>query len=238
MAAVRSFIFNLVLYSSGIVYGILCLTFWLLPKRARFDAVLVWVRFAMWWLQVSCNIKIIIVDHNQERLSDPHVIMSKHQSMWETVFLQYYFLPISTIFKVSLLRLPFFGWGLSLLQPIAIDRSSPVKALRQVKSEGIKRLKDGINLLIFPEGTRVPTGKAGNYARSGAEIAKAAKTKIIPVAHNAGYCWPAKKFTKRAGEIHVVIGKPIETDTLSSREIIAEVQTWIEQQVAEMPKPY
>jgi len=238
MAVVRSFIFNLVLYSSGIVYGIVCLAFWLLPKRARFDAVLLWVRFAMWWLQISCNIKIIIVDHNKTRLTDPHVILSKHQSMWETVFLQHYFLPISTIFKSSLLKLPFFGWGLRLLQPIAIDRSSPLKALRQVKSEGIKRLHDRINLLVFPEGTRVPTGKVGNYARSGAEIAKAAGVNVIPVAHNAGYCWPAKKFTKKSGQIHVVIGKPIDTSLLTSREIITEVQTWIEQQVAAMPKPH
>ncbi len=236
MAVVRSLLFNVILYSSGILYGVICLTFWLLPKRARFHAVMVWNRFAMWWLQVACNIKITIIDHNDQPLTTPHVILSKHQTMWETLFLQIYFLPISTIFKKSLLNIPFFGWGLSLLQPIAIDRTSPVKALKQVKSEGIQRLKDGINVLIFPEGTRVATGQAGNYARSGAEIAKAADVNVIPVAHNAGYCWPKKRFTKFPGEIRVVIGKPIDTSSMSSREIIAEVQSWIENEIAAMPK--
>ena len=235
IATLRSIIFNIVLYSTGTLYGTLCLTFLVAPKMARFHLVLLWVRFAMWWLQVSCGIKIVVIDHNGGKLDSPHVVLSKHQTMFETLFLQHYFLPISTIFKRSLLRLPFFGWGLSLLRPIPIDRSSPVKALKEVQEKGKRRIEEGLHVLVFPEGTRIPVGKVGNYARSGADIAKKAGVNIVPVAHNAGECWPAKHFTKHAGEIRVVIGKPIVTEGRNSKELIEEVRDWIEGEIAKMP---
>ncbi|GAB1255509.1 1-acyl-sn-glycerol-3-phosphate acyltransferase [Aurantivibrio plasticivorans] len=235
ISVIRSVIFNIVLYTTGIIYGTLCLTFILAPKRARFHLVLLWVRFAMWWMRIACGIKITVIDHNDGPLKTPHVVLSKHQTMWETLFLQYYFLPISTIFKRSLLKIPFFGWGLSLLRPIPIDRSSPVKALKDVQEKGVRRIQEGLHVLVFPEGTRIPVGEAGNYARSGADIAKKAGVDIVPVAHNAGECWPAKQFTKHPGEIRVVIGKPISTEGLHSKVLTEEVKNWIEGEIAKMP---
>ncbi|MGH1472032.1 MAG: lysophospholipid acyltransferase family protein [Cellvibrionaceae bacterium] len=244
MPFVRSLAFNLMLYITGVIFGILCLTFWVFPVRTRFWLVTRWNRFALWWLKISCGIQVIITDHNVSPVSPskisplttPHVILSKHQTMWETVFLQYYFSPISTIFKKSLLKLPFFGWGLSLLKPIAIDRTTPLQSLKLVKKLGAQRVKEGFNVLVFPEGTRIPVGQVGTYARSGVEIAKAGNVSVVPVAHNAGECWPAKQFTKYPGEIHVVIGKPIDTSTKASRDIIEEVKEWIEGEIEKMPK--
>lgn len=243
MNFIRSLIFNLTLYTSGIIFGVLCLTFWLFPVRTRFWLVTRWNGFALWCLRIICGIKVIIIDHNHtdgdkksiSSLTDPHVILSKHQTMWETVFLQFYFSPISTIFKKSLLKLPFFGWGLSLLKPIAIDRSTPLQSLKRVKELGVQRLNEGFNVLVFPEGTRVPVGQVGTYARSGVEIAKAGGVSVVPVAHNAGECWPAKQFVKFPGEIHVVIGKPIPTDSKTSKDIIEDVKQWIENEITKMP---
>src|SRR5690606_29777596 len=99
-----------------------------------------------------CNIRFEVIGRKHEEVF-PCVIMSKHQSTWETMFLQYYFGPVSTILKKELLRIPFFGWGLASLRPIAIDRSNPVQALKDIKQKGLKRLAQGNNLLIFPEGT-------------------------------------------------------------------------------------
>ncbi|MCW8195559.1 1-acyl-sn-glycerol-3-phosphate acyltransferase [Proteobacteria bacterium 005FR1] len=235
MLLLRSLLFYLGYGATGIVAGTLSLALWLLPLKSRFHLLLLWNRFAIWWLRITCGIRLNLVDHNDGPLPPPHVILAKHQTIWETVFLQYYFQPMSTILKKSLLRVPFFGWGMAVLRPIAIDRSSPMKALRQVKKEGAERLKLGLNLLVFPEGTRTPPGQVGQYARSGVEVATAAGVSVIPVAHNAGECWPGKTFLKYPGTISVVIGKPIPTANRNSREVTEEVKQWIEGQIAQMP---
>lgn len=160
--------------------------------------------------------------------------MSKHQSTWETMFLQYYFGPVSTILKKELFRIPFFGWGLASLRPIAINRSSPIQALKDIKTKGIQRIQEGNNLLIFPEGTRVPLGTVGNYARSGADIAVSAGVPIIAVAHNAAECWPHKNFIKYPGTITVVISDPIETTNKDRKQLTEEVKHWIEGEIAKM----
>ncbi|MEX1033984.1 MAG: lysophospholipid acyltransferase family protein [Cellvibrionaceae bacterium] len=235
MLFLRSFLFYLGYGLTGVIAGTLSLLLWLAPVRWRFRTLLLWNRFVIWWLRITCDIKLNLVDHNQRDKNARFVILSKHQTIWETVFLQYYFEPLSTILKRSLLMLPFFGWGLAVLKPIAIDRSSPMTSLRQVKKLGPKRLRDGFNLLVFPEGTRTPVGQVGHYARSGVEIASSANASVIPVAHNAGECWPAKLFIKYPGTITVVIGEPIATTDRDSRRVTAQVKDWIENQIAQMP---
>lgn len=235
MLAFRSIVFYVGYGITGAIAGTLSLPLWLLPLSWRFHTLLLWNRFVIWWLRVTCGIKLNLIDHNGGPLPAPHVILSKHQTIWETVFLQCYFQPLSTILKRSLLYVPFFGWGMALLRPIGIDRSSPLKALRQVKQEGAQRLASGLNLLVFPEGTRTAPGKVGQYARSGVEVAAAAGVSVIPVAHNAGECWPAKTFVKYPGTITVVIGKPVQARDRDTREVTEEVKQWIEGEIARMP---
>lgn len=193
-----------------------------------------WNRFVIFWLCFCCNVKVIVKDLRTKNYP-PAIVMAKHQSTWETLFLQNYFSPISTILKKELLKIPFFGWGLAALKPIAIDRTSPMQALKDINSKSIERLGEGNNVLIFPEGTRTPLGKPSKYARSGADIAATANTPIIPVAHNAGEIWPHKHFFKYPGTITVIIGDAIETEGRHRKEITAEVKDWIESQIDSMP---
>jgi len=165
------------------------------------------------------------------------VILSKHQSQWETFYLQVMKRPVVTVLKKELMNVPFFGWGLRLMQPIGIDRSNPKKALRYIQEEGQRRLQKGQSIIIFPEGTRTPPGETGTYARSGAELACRAGVPIIPVAHNAGRCWPAKKFIKYPGTIHMVIGAPIDTLNGNSRELTERVKNWIEAEQIKIDAP-
>lgn len=229
----NSYLFTIGYISTGMVAGIICLLLSVLPFRLRFKICMNWNKFVMVWVRWTCGIKFEI--KGQKPDFEPYVVMSKHSSTWETMFLQYYFLPISTVLKKVLLKVPFFGWGLAILKPIAIDRSNPIQALKQIKKQGKARLEEGINVLIYPEGTRIPFGERGNYARSGADIAKAAGVPIVPIAHDAGYFWPNKDFIKKPGTITVVIGEPIDTSEKSSKELAKEVEEWIEGQIAQMP---
>ena len=155
--------------------------------------------------------------------------MCKHQSEWETFYLQTVFSSLCTILKKELLRIPFFGWALMQMEPIAIDRSTPKDALKKVQTMGLKRLKQGRSVLIFPEGTRVKVGEKGRYARSGAKLAVASESLILPIAHNAGLHWRNKQ-KKQAGTITFIIGEPISTANKTAKQLTDEVEVWIEQQ--------
>ena len=213
------------------------LFFSFLPYKIRTAYILNWNRFTIFWAKCTVGVKYEITGLENLPTDRPYVALSKHQSQWETYFLQGFLAPVSVVLKQELLKVPFFGWGLRLAAPIGIDRSNPREALKAIQSQGTARIADNINVLIFPEGTRVEPGKQGKYARGGANIAVATGAPVIPIAHNAGVFWPSEKFLKNAGTISVVIGKPIESTDLSSREITEQAREWIEAEVAKMPGP-
>lgn len=233
---IRSIIFYILYAASAIVAGIVSIFLWPSPFLFRYNVVMLWNHFALWIAKYIVGINYNIIGLENIPRGTAYVVLCKHQSTWETIFTQIYFKPISTVLKKSLLQIPFFGWGLALLRPIAIDRSKPRDAIRLVHREGIARLKENINVLIFPEGTRTKAGNIGNYARSGAEIACAAGVPVLPVAHNAGYFWPVPKLLKQSGCITVVIGKPISTNGRNSKELTEEIKLWIENEINKMPR--
>jgi 1-acyl-sn-glycerol-3-phosphate acyltransferase len=229
LIALRSILFYLGYASTLVVHASLCVLIgWALPTRARFRYVTLWNRFAVWWLRITCGVQFRVTGQEHVPTSS-FVLLSNHQSPWETIFLYYYFLPVCAILKRELLWIPFFGWALALLQPIAIDRSKGRSARNNLLTEGPKRLQMGLSVLVFPEGTRIEVGQEKKYLTGGAELAIKAEALVLPVAHNAGSCWPARKFGKRPGVIDVVIGKPIPAAGREARELTEEVQTWIRQ---------
>ncbi len=234
MALFRSSIFSIGYFFLTVIYGTLSVLTWLLPFRLRHRIIASWTTLIVAWVRVACGVRYQVLGlENIQDKSTPHVILSKHQSTWETLFLQSLFWPASTILKRELLNIPFFGWGLRALKPIAIDRSNPRNALRQVKEKGLERIEEGLNIILFPEGTRMAPGERGTYARSGADIAISAGVKIIPVALNAAHCWPSGSFKKVPGLITVSLGPLVSTEGKRSKQVIKEVEEWVE---AEMEK--
>ena len=233
---IRTLIFYLFYIQSFVILGLVALLVWPFPFRVRYKIITLWNKFALFIAKHIAGVDYNIVGLENIPRDQPYVVLCKHQSAWETIFTQIYFEPISTILKKELLRIPFFGWGLALLKPIPIDRSKPRDAIRKIQKEGLERIAEGINVLIFPEGTRIPAGQIGSYARGGAEIACAAGVSILPVAHNAGELWPVSKTLKTRGRLTVVIGKPIPTAGRNSKELTEEVKNWIENEIQKMPK--
>lgn len=215
-----------------VVYGTCALVLWMFPPLVRHRILISWCWLIIYWLRFSCGVRFVVFGEEHLRQNDtPKVVLSKHQSAWETLMLQGLCWPCSTILKKELLNIPFFGWGLRCLRPIAIDRSNPREALKQVKQQGLARLEDGMNLLLFPEGTRTAPGERGKYARSGTDIAVTAGADIIPIAVNAGHCWPSKDWRRYPGLVTVVVGAPIVSDGRTSRELIEQVEQWIESEL-------
>ena len=170
-----------------------------------------------------------------ENLPDgPCVVLVKHQSAWETMFFPAFFPPHCFVMKQEILSIPFFGWGMRLLNPIAINRDARREAFQQVKMQGMERLGSGLKVIIFPEGTRGPSGYRGRYAPSGGLLAVAAGVPVVPMAHNAGEFWKKGLFAKHRGTISVRIGPAISTTGLDGAAVTAQAEAWIEDQMKQM----
>ena len=204
-----------------------------LPYNIRYRYAHQWTRFNLWWLEKTCGLKYRVT--GLENIPEtPCVIMAKHQSAWETMALQKLFPPQVWVMKREIFWLPFFGWAIAAMEPIAIDRSSGRKAVSQIVEQGQKKLDDGRWIVIFPEGTRVPPGKKGRYGMGGAILATETGYPVIPVAHNAGEFWKRNDFIKRPGTIDVIIGKPIQTGNIEAAALNQQIEDWIEGQMAEI----
>ncbi len=226
--ALRSIIFYCGYVPTLMIFSLLgCTLGLIIPYRPRQTFITTANTLIVWWLKITCRIKVN-VEGLENIPNQPFVALSKHQSGWETFYLQRALRPVSTILKKELLMVPFFGWGLAMTRPIAINRSNPKAALRTVLSQGKQRIEEGNNILIYPEGTRIAHGLIGNYSRSGSSLAINTGAPILPIAHNAGICWPAHHFIKYPGTIHVIIGEPIESAGRNSKELTEEVKAWIE----------
>jgi 1-acyl-sn-glycerol-3-phosphate acyltransferase len=160
--------------------------------------------------------------------SGPFIILSKHQSAWETLAFQVIFPPQVWVLKKELLWIPLFGWGLAMLSPIAIERGSGPRALRQMREQGRDRLAAGFCIVIFPEGTRVAPGERRDYHAGGAWLAVQTGVPVLPVAHDAGTVWRRNALLKRPGLVTVSIGEPIAPQDLTPQELNARVEEWIE----------
>lgn len=185
-----------------------------------------WARSMLWWLKVTCNIRYEITGLEHIPHS-PTIILSKHQSAWETFAFQAIFPTQVYVLKRELLWIPIFGWGLAMSSPIAINRAAGREALKQLVEKGKDRLAKGLWVVIFPEGTRIAPKKRGKYHIGGAWLAVHTQTPVLPVAHNAGDFWP-KGFIKTPGVIQMHIGTPIQTAGLKTDALNQQVENWIE----------
>ena len=190
-----------------------------------------WFRLVVWGTRVILGIQVRVsgLENLPQGSGSPAVLLSKHQSAFETMLLPTLMpRPLAFVFKRELLRLPFFGWSMGRLDMIHIDRASRAVALKQVIAQGQRLLAQGVWIILFPEGTRIPRGAAGTYQTAGTRLAVQAGAPVIPIAVSSGKCWPRKGFIKHAGIVDVVIGKPIASVGREPKELMREVQNWIE----------
>lgn len=206
------------------------------PPVMRYRIISAWARLMLAWLRLSCGLKFRVL--GAENIpSTPGVILSKHQSAWETLAFQKIFPPQVWVLKKELLRLPLFGWGLAMTSPIAINRSAGREALKQLVDEGRQRLAQGFWVVVFPEGTRMKPGERGKYNIGGAWLATHAGVPALPVAHNAGEFWGKNAFLKYPGTITVSIGRPIDAGGMKAGELNQQVEAWIESEMQRIGEP-
>lgn len=234
LAGPRSLLFQAGFGVATAVFALLVLAAWPLPAGARDALARAWCRAILAWLRLTCGIRHGVTGAAQ--LPDgPAVILAHHESAWETIAFRALFrLPLSWVIKRSLFRIPFYGWALRALGEIGIDRAAGRQALRQIETEGSRRLRAGRWVVVFPEGTRMAPGEIGRFGQGGARLACAAGVPVVPVAVDSGRCWPRAGWRRHAGVIRVAVGPAIETGGRSSAEVTQAARAWI---VANHPAP-
>lgn len=201
------------------------------------------------WLRVAVNSGVWILgiqnrvtgmDNLPLGAKEPAVLLVKHQSTWETFVMPTLMPhPLAYVFKKELLRVPFFGWAMARMDMIHIDRGQRSQAFAKVVTQGKRLMSEGVWVIMFPEGTRIPRGEVGIYKTGGTRLAIEAGVPVIPIAVTSARCWPTRAFVKRPGIVDISIGKPISSEGREPEELMQEVQTWIESEMRRLdPQAY
>ena len=231
MLALRSLLFMLFNIVTVIPFAFLSILILPFPLHVRYYLIIKWTGLVVWGARFICGIRWEL--EGAENLPDgPCVLLSKHQSAWETMWIPSH-MPreVCFVYKRELHWVPFFGWGIASLKMIHIDRNQGRGAFESVVSQGSQRLAEGRWIIMFPEGTRVPVGERRPYKQGGTKLATRLEVPVVPIAHNAGHCWPRNGFIKKPGLITVSIGPPIPSIGKTSEALMLEVETWIETEV-------
>jgi len=229
-----SLAFVCTMFISSVYISIIGTIFLPLSFSIRYKYINFYSVLNLWVLKHLCRIDYRVEGEENIPKDEACIILSKHQSALETMMVQRIFPPLTFVVKKELIWIPFFGWGLKSLDPIAIDRKAGRKAIFEVVNQGIDRLKKGIWIVIFPEGTRSKPGTRLEYKKGGSILASKSGHRVIPVAHTAGEYWPKGFFSRQTGTIVMSIGPAIETKGRKPDEIMKEAEAWIETKMKEI----
>ncbi|KTG17187.1 MULTISPECIES: lysophospholipid acyltransferase family protein [unclassified Guyparkeria] len=224
----RTALFALLATCSLLLHTPILLAGRFLPFERRYRLLFSFGRSILWLARVITGIRYEVEGLEHLDPNGGNLVLAKHQSMWETMFLPSTLRFPAFVLKRELLRIPVFGQGLKAIEPVAIDRSAGRKALAQILTQGKAALADHRDVVIFPEGTRRLPGMPANYRIGGAMLAERSRARVVPMAVDSGCLWPKKGFRMRPGTIHVAFGPPIETEGRTATEINDATQEWIE----------
>ncbi len=227
MLFLRSLIFSIGMIIATIILATPCFLTILLPYSWRYWYLHLWHRFVIWWLEVTCNIYYDVEGIEHIKDIDAAIVFSRHESTWETLALTLIFPTQTWLIKRELLWIPFFGWAIWVLEPIAINRKAGRKALNQIISQGKDRLSKNRWVITFPEGTRLQATETKPFGIGGAMLASKTGKPVIPVIHNAGDFWPKRSFIKHPGTIKIIVGPVIHSEGRKASEINKQAEAWM-----------
>ena len=232
-AILRSVVYEVLRFAVTVIFAVISLLTFPFAPITRYRIITAWSHLVIGMARVICGVRYRVIGRENFPAS-PCIVLSKHQSAWETLAYQVILPPQVWVLKRELLRVPFFGWGLAMMSPIAIDRGSATRALKQTLEQGRSRLADGWWIVVFPEGTRIAPGKRGRYHLGGAWLACKTGAPVLPIAHNAGTIWGRNSFVKYPGTITVSIGPVIDPAGMAPEDVNRKAEDWIENEVTRL----
>ncbi len=233
VAFLRSVVYEILRFVITVIFAVISLLTFPFKPITRYRIITAWSHLIIGTAGLICGVRYRVIGRDNLP-PGPCIVLSKHQSAWETLAYQIILPPQVWVLKRELLRVPFFGWGLAMMSPIAIDRGSASRSLKQTLEQGRRRLADGWWIVIFPEGTRIAPGKHGRYHLGGAWLACKTGAPVLPIAHNAGTVWGRNAFVKYPGTITVSIGAVIDPAGMTPDDVNRKAEDWIENEVTRL----
>jgi 1-acyl-sn-glycerol-3-phosphate acyltransferase len=184
----RSFLFRLLYYIVSIACITLSYPFALVYKPASWWGPKTWSTIICWLLKHICGITYRV---EGDFPTEPCLVLSNHQSVWETLsFYRLFNFPYYAL-KKELFAIPGFGHMAKMCGMIFIDRAAGASALKAIPKQ-LPNLQPGNAFIIFPQGTRVPFGQKAPYKTGYYLFYKHLKCPLVFTEHNAGEHWPNK----------------------------------------------
>lgn len=208
MLILRSILFNVVFYVHLVLWLVIALPTFLMPRRAIIWVAQTWGRSSVWLMGVVAGARTEY--RGLERIPPGGLLVAaKHQSFWETFALLRFFDDPAYVLKRELTYIPVFGWLLLKAGMIPVDRRAGGSAITTMNRRAVAAVRAGRQLLIFPEGTRRPPGAEPAYRTGVAHLYRNLGVTCLPVALNSGAFWPRRSFLRRPGTIVVEFLEPI-----------------------------
>ena len=222
----RSLVFNVLFYFLLVLWLLFALPTFLMPRKAILTVASWWAKSNLLLMRIICGTKVEF--RGVEKIpKGPLIVASKHQSMWETFALVQFFDQPLYILKRELKWIPFFGWYVMKADMIGVAREAGASALRDMTRRAGKAVREGRQLIIFPEGTRRPVEAPPRYKHGVAQVYKVSGVACLPVALNSGLFWPRRTFMRYPGTL-VVEFLDMLPPGLSRDEFIDRVRDVIE----------
>ncbi len=226
MIFVRSLIFVALFYIWSALASLVMLPVLLAPRSWTMRVMSVWSAGFTVLLRVICDIRVEV--RGRPLLpTGPALVASKHQCMFDPLGSLAILPNPCFVTKKELFAIPFFGWYARKSGMIPVDRDGHSTALRKLVAEASTRIAEGRQLVIYPEGHRMPPGQRGKYQPGVAALYRDLGLPCIPVATNSGVHWPAHGFRRRPGLIVVEFLEPIPAG-LPRASFMRELETRIE----------
>ena len=209
MTAFRSHLFNFLMPATAVLWTVLLFPCLLSKPLSRWVCQC-WARTVLWELRIITGLDYRI--EGEEYIpTGAALVAARHQTMWETLGLMATLPNPVFILKQELLDIPFFGWWVAGAGSIAIDRKAGAKSLRQMTRSAQEAAGRGDQIIIFPEGSRIPPGKHAEYQPGVIGLYRALKLPCVPVAHNSGCYWRHPGPDRLPGAITLQFLPAIET---------------------------
>ncbi len=208
MAILRSIVFWLIAAVLTIVIAVAGIVTLPLHRDVTYRWCVHWARALLWLMRVVCGLRVRVV-MRQPWSAGPAVYALKHQSAWETIAFPALAPPISGVLKRELLVIPIYGWYMRRLGMVPIDRSAGAGAIRELMRRAKDETARGRSIMIMPEGTRLPPGRAGRYHPGVAAIYTHLGLPVVPVALNSGLYWGRRSLVLKPGTVTMEFLEPI-----------------------------
>lgn len=209
MVILRSILFNIAFFTFTAIVAVATLPLLAAPRHWHRAAMRGWAVGVTWLLRAVCGVRLRVEGMEHLPPSGPALLASRHESAFDTMVWFTLVPDVLYVQKVELFRVPLYGWHARKAGMIGVDRTGGANAMRGMLREAQTAANSGRQIVIFPEGTRVPHGQTVPFQPGVVALANATGLPVTPVATNSGRVWGRRAFTKRPGEIVIRILPPL-----------------------------